>query len=109
MYYRSSYELRFMEYCFANKIDYQSAENKEFRLEYIVEGKRHWYYPDFYLEKYDCVIEIKPESLLTNDTVLNKISTGMQNYRFFVITEEELENLDDFFEELEDEYFYTVK
>ncbi len=107
-YYRSSYELRFMEYCFANKINYQSAENKEFRLEYIVESKRHWYYPDFYLEKYDAVIEIKPDSLLTDDVVLNKINTGMQNYRFFVITEEELYDLTNFFQELEDEYIHTI-
>lgn len=98
MFYRSSYELVFMEYCYKNGIEIISAENKDFRLKYAVDGKNHWYYPDFYLEKYDAVIEIKPNSMLTNEAVLNKINVGMQNYRFFVITEEELADLDNFFE-----------
>ena len=108
IFYRSSYELKFMEYCALNSIEFRSAENKEFRLKYTINGKNHWYYPDFYLEKYDAIIEIKPNSMLTDEVVLNKINAGMQNYRFFIITEEELYNLDDFFEELENEYFYIV-
>lgn len=109
IFYRSSYELRFMEYCYKNNIKFVSAENKDFRLKYTMNEKNHWYYPDFYLEKYDVVIEIKPISMLTNEAVLNKINTGMQNYRFFVITEEELANLDDFFMELENEHFYLIE
>lgn len=108
IFYRSSYELKFMEYCHKNNIEFESAETKKFRLSYTVDEKKKWYYPDFYLEKYDCVIEIKPNGMLTNETVLNKINVGMQNYRFFVITEEELENLDNFFEELENEYICIV-
>jgi hypothetical protein len=108
IFYRSSYELAFMTHCYKNGIEFISAENKDFRLKYIVNGKNHWYYPDFYLEKYDAVIEIKPNSMLTNEAVLNKINAGMQNYRFFVITEEELASLDNFFEELENEYLYLV-
>ena len=109
LYYRSSYELQFMEYCSENNIEYISAENKTFRLPYFIGEIRKWYYPDFYLEKYDAVIEIKPNSMLTNDVVMSKINVGMQNYRFFVIDEEVLLDLDNFFEELENEYLYSVE
>jgi len=107
-FYRSSYERRFMEYCYENDIKYESAETKFFRLSYMDGDKKRWYYPDFYLEKYDVVIEIKPSGLLTNDTVLYKINEGMKHYRFVVIDEEFLYNLDELFEELESEHLYLI-
>lgn len=109
MFYRSSYELKFLEHCKKNQICVISAENKKFRLPYYVDNSRKWYYPDFYLEKYDAVVEIKPNSMLTNEQVVSKIHVGMQNYRFFVVDEEVLEDLDEFFEELENEYLHFVE
>jgi hypothetical protein len=107
-FYRSSYERKFMEYCYGNGIKYESAETKDFRLSYTDGVKTKWYYPDFYLEKYDVVVEIKPSGLLTDDTVLSKMNVGMRNYRFVVIDEEILSNLDELFEELENEYLYLI-
>ena len=107
-FYRSSYEKRFMEYCYENGIKYETAETKNFRLPYIDGAKTKWYYPDFYLERYDVVVEIKPSGLLSGDTVLSKINAGMKKYRFIVIDEESLNNLDELFEDLENEYLYLV-
>lgn len=101
LFYRSSYELRFMKYCDKNNIDFISAENKTYRCPYEdVEGKRRWYYPDYYLPKYNIVIEIKPASMLTNENVQRKISAGKMHHNLIVVDESVLENLDMLFEEL---------
>jgi hypothetical protein len=95
LYYRSSYELKFLQYCDNNNISIESASTKEFRIKYFDEkGKRRFYYPDFYLPEYDIVVEIKPMSMLDNDRILIKTIEGLKAYNFLLITEEELEDLD---------------
>lgn len=93
IYFRSSYEERFLETCQQFNITVESAGTKEFRLKYFIGDKQHFYYPDFYLPDYDCVIEIKPCSMITVDEVFVKLEAGnmynkAQNYMVF--TEEEL-------------------
>jgi hypothetical protein len=100
-YYRSSYEKKFIEYCVNNNIAIETAETKEFRVPYIINGKRHFYYPDFYLPDYDLIIEIKPVSLLTDDVVQCKIDAIARESSFSLVCEEELENLDEYFLYLE--------
>lgn len=109
IFYRSSYELTFLEYCFNNGIAVGSAATKEFRIRYFDDesNKFKHYYPDFYLEKYDVIIEIKPIGRL-HDQNISKIHAGMQKYRLHVVDEEVLENLQCFFEELENEYLFSV-
>ncbi|WP_337905356.1 hypothetical protein, partial [Mesomycoplasma ovipneumoniae] len=51
--YRSSYELLFLIFCERNKIQIKSAESKQHRIRYVLNNKKHWYYPDFYLPQYD--------------------------------------------------------
>ena len=96
-YYRSSYEQKFIEYCIENNIELESAETKEFRLQYEYDGKKKWYYPDFYLPQYDVVVEIKPIGLLTNDQIQCKIVSVGCHYPYSLITEEELEDLNEYF------------
>lgn len=101
IYYRSSYELRFLQYCLTKHIECISAECKQYRVSYILNSRRHWYYPDFYLKQYDCIIEIKPKNMLFNDIVVAKISAAkIQHKNFCILTEDELSNLDQFFEKL---------
>lgn len=97
LYYRSSYEKKFIEYCVQNKIQIESAETKEFRVPYDHNGKRHFYYPDFYLPEYDLIVEIKPTMMLTNDVVQCKLISMSIEQNFSVICEEELDNLDEYF------------
>jgi hypothetical protein len=96
IYYRSSYELLFLQQCDKQNIEVISAGTEEFRIRYTDEtGKLRMYYPDFYLPKYSCVIEIKPESRLTDDRNQCKFhaaSYSLQYENYTVITEEDLFN-----------------
>lgn len=101
MFYRSSYELLFIRYCIDNNIEILSAETKEFRVRYEIDGKKHFYYPDFYLPEFNVIIEIKPESMLLDNVVQEKMSAGsLRHENYCIITEEELENLEQFFKTL---------
>lgn len=88
--YRSSYELMFLIFCEKNKIQVNSAESKLYRVRYILDDKKHWYYPDFYLPKYDIVIEIKPQCFVQNNC--NKFKEAIKEYAFLVVTEDDLLN-----------------
>lgn len=56
IYLRSSYELRFAKILDLQKK--QWSQNTE-GFEYFWEGKTHRYYPDFYLHKEECFVEVK--------------------------------------------------
>lgn len=101
LFYRSSYEKKFIEYCVENSIKIESASNQEFRIPYYFDDKRKWYYPDFYLPDYDVVVEIKPISLLGEEVVQTKNHEACKKYKFSLVTEEELEDLDEYFLYLE--------
>lgn len=102
LHYRSSYEKAFLLYCKENGIEVQSAENKMYRVRYKDScNKDRHYYPDFYLPAFDAVIEIKPISMLTYGNNLDKIHAAMRVHNFYLVTEEELSNLDEFFKYME--------
>jgi hypothetical protein len=94
-YYRSSYELIFLEYCVKNNIKVVSAETTEFRIPYIQDGKRKMYYPDFFIPSLNLLIEVKPVSMLNVGNNPNKIEAAKtQNKHIFkLVTEKELNNL----------------
>jgi len=106
-YYRSSYEYRFLEYCLDNNIELVCAENKKYRIPYVLENERHWYYPDFYLPKYDILIEVKPTNMLKIDKNMIKITEAAKFYSIIIVDEEVLEEIEYFFEELENEYILS--
>lgn len=54
--YRGSYELDFIKFCENNKIIIQKPINK---IEYLIDNKIHYYFPDFFIPKYNLLIEIK--------------------------------------------------
>jgi hypothetical protein len=90
-FYRSSYEKQFIITCHDNSIDIISAENKEFRVPYIMDNKRKFYYPDFYLPKYDAIIEIKPTSMFLVEETFIKLDAGAKHHEnYIILTEEEL-------------------
>lgn len=62
--YRSSYELKFMNYCDLNE-SVNEWRSEEFFIPYVspIDGKVHRYFPDFYV-KYKgkiIIIEVKPQ------------------------------------------------
>jgi hypothetical protein len=101
IYYRSSYELKLLQYCHANNIAIVPAEQKIFRIKYKDEtGKSRHYYPDFYLPEYDVLVEVKPMALLANDRVILKAVEAMKDHNYILVTEEELDDLDSLFNSL---------
>ena len=53
--YQGTYELDFIEYCYMNNIEIQNGQ----RIPYIFGGVNKKYYADFYLPKFNLIIEIK--------------------------------------------------
>lgn len=94
LFFRSSYEERFLIECKKANIEVQSAETKKFRIPYyLVDEIRKFYYPDFYLPKYNCIVEIKPLSMLDDDIVSLKTQAALlskTDYNYIILTEEEL-------------------
>lgn len=89
-YYQSSYELAFLK-----EIDYVVERGDKHFVEYYFEGRRHRYYPDFYLPEIDTIIEIKPFKLLWDKRNKIKFKAAAEKYgdRFMIITEYELEGI----------------
>jgi hypothetical protein len=98
--YRSSYELLFIIFCEKNNIRIESCETKERRVRYEYEGKKRWYYPDFYLPDLDACVEIKPSSMMNELFYVKKKYAEQVYNNFVVLTERELSN-----EEYLNEYF----
>lgn len=91
MYYRSSYELAFLEFCKKYNLKVESAENNKYAVNYIDSvGKSRKYFPDFYLSDYDVVVEVKPISMY--ELNLNKFDAAMRKYKYIIVTDEELFN-----------------
>jgi hypothetical protein len=81
--YRSSYELKFMQYCdLAENVNLWKSE--EFFIPYIspIDGKVHRYFPDFFVKYKDrsLVIEIKPQRDLKMPEKNPKIKTKSWAY-----------------------------
>lgn len=90
-YYRSSYERQFIQTCFDHNIRVETAETKEFRVPYLLDGKKKCYYPDFYLPDYSAIIEIKPTSLLNDNVNEIKLDAALRHHEnFIILTEEDL-------------------
>ena len=61
--YKSSWELQFMIYC-DNSKKIKQWNYESVRIPYIFNKKRHFYYPDFWIQTYEndkLIIEIKPK------------------------------------------------
>lgn len=99
--YRSSYELLFILFCERNEILIRSCENKKHRVRYEYDGKKRWYYPDFYLPEKDICVEIKPTSMMNEIFEVKKKAAETIYNNFIVITEHHLSN-----EECLNEYFH---
>lgn len=74
IYYRSSYELKFIKLCEENNINIDSCDNQKINFEYMKSnGKKGLYRPDFVDLDTNTIYEVKPESMLTYGENLNKI------------------------------------
>lgn len=87
-YFRSLLELSYMLNLDAKNIPWQTAESKEFQIEYNLDGKKRTYHPDFYLLNTDELIEIKPKRLLNSRENLPKFEAARKSFRNFRVVSE---------------------
>jgi hypothetical protein len=82
--YRGSYERDFLDFCFLNNIIVSEFKNE---LYYIHNNKKHRYYPDFYHEKTNTIIEIKSTYTFECDYEINmlKEKCSKEKYNFLFI------------------------
>ena len=87
--FRSSYEYRLAKMLKEAGVDYQY---EPFHVDYNFDGLERRYFPDFYIEKYNLVIEVKPRKFTSEKVNLAKRDSVMsKGYKFMFITEDELE------------------
>jgi len=94
IYYRSSYELRFLVCCDKSKLVCNPCK---ISIPYQHDGVTKNYLPDFIVK--NTIIEIKPKALLAYDLIPLKIAAGIKycnenNYKYLVITEKELKEFE---------------
>lgn len=79
MFYRSSYERRFLEMLEVDA-DVVSFETEPFRIPYMFEGEKKNYVPDVLVKRASKtqLVEIKPEKLLSDAKVVAKQNAAMQ-------------------------------
>lgn len=89
-YFRSLFELSFMVYAKNSNIDIKSAETKEYRVPYILDGVDRTYCPDFVINN-KTVVEIKPKGLLNIPENQAKFEAAGKKYNedFIVLTEQD--------------------
>jgi len=96
VYFRSSYELKIHNYLTESSIEY---EYESIHIKYIsTDEKEHTYTPDFYLPKYNTILEAKPQKFVSNKVNQIKKSVSIQcGYKFYFVTENQLSCLNSFF------------
>ena len=92
IFYRSSYELKFLQLCRENRIKIRSCDDLKINLVYTKsDGRRGLYRPDFIDIETQTVYEVKPESMLLHGDNLEKFKAASRNFvNFVVITEKDL-------------------
>lgn len=85
---RSSYERNFIDYCFDRGYKI-SVPNK---IKYFYDGKYRWFYPDFYLEQFDLIVEVKSNwtyNLHLDMNIAKQVSVLEAGYDIIFIDEED--------------------
>ena len=87
--YRGSYEKDFLDFCFTNKIIVSEFKDE---LYYNYNDKNHRYYPDFYHEKTNTIIEIKSKYTFEFDLEINLLKEKCsieKDYNFLFIIDKD--------------------
>ncbi len=92
LYYRSSYEKHFLDFCFNRNI----IVTKGKRIEYFIENVKHYYFSDFFIKDKNLIVEIKSEWTYQNDIAKNKLKeefTQKSGYDFLFVINKDYTNL----------------
>lgn len=84
LYYRGTYELDFLNYCYSNGIKIEQGK----RFEYTMNEKNHYYFSDYYLQNLNTIIEIKSSyywNKYLDRNILKMNSVIRSGYKFLLI------------------------
>ena len=104
---RSNYEKSFVD--FAEKFGYKLSVPEKIRFDY--NGRSRYYYPDFFIEDLDLIVEIKSDWTWKQNLDLNiakMVCTIEQDYDIVFLDEEHGINDEKLWDEL-NEYLYSFK
>jgi len=97
--YRSSWELKFLQWC-DNNPNIKKVISEGIKIPYYYKNKLRNYYPDFVILYKDkkLLIEIKPKNMIMNEQNQAKFNAAKKfakekNLDFLILTENELKNL----------------
>jgi hypothetical protein len=93
IFYRGSYELDFIKYCESNKIDIEKPDS----IEYNMYENKHYYFPDFYLPKYNLIVEVKSSyyyKLNESKNILKKEASLNKGYNFLFLIDKDYTELE---------------
>ena len=88
VYFRSVLELRYLRFFDVNKIEFISAESKDFSVPYAFNGVKRTYFPDYYLPQYDYVVEVKPNKLHHTQINRAKFQAACAKFNNFTVADE---------------------
>jgi hypothetical protein len=95
LYYESSYELDFIEFCLRNNLPIKRGPT----IKYFFDGKKRTYFSDFYLESKNLVIEIKSEYIYNKfyeKNILKMETCKNMGYNFLFIIDKNYKELEKF-------------
>ncbi len=84
LYYRGTYELDFLDYCYKKKIKIEQGK----RFSYTYQNKNRYYFSDFFYDKENLIIEIKSEyyyKKYLDMNILKKNSVLENGYNYLLI------------------------
>jgi len=85
LYYRGTYEKNFLDYCISNMIKIENFKNS---IDYEFNGKNKKYFPDFYYEPLNLIVEIKSDYTYEKEREMNeakKIGAINNGFNFIFI------------------------
>ncbi len=86
--YQGSYELDFIEYCISNNIHIENGPS----IQYYMDGKNRMYHSDFYLSKYNLIVEVKSTYTYNDDydeNILKRQFSIESGYNFLFIIDKD--------------------
>ena len=92
-YFRSLLELQYILMMEKKNKQIETAETKEFQINYIYEGRNRTYHPDFYIKDEQKIIELKPKSKRNHPEVLIKEKAAKELYgeKYEILTEDNIQ------------------
>jgi len=80
------YEPQFLDYCFKHNVLNENDINFTApRIPYILDGKQRYYYPDFYIPKFNLIVEIKSDYTLSLTPKEKAEAVKALNYNYITI------------------------